>query len=132
MILKKTKITNWSPIIDAIVTNLHNGQETLTTERFLVDSGASLSILGPSLGNLFSDTVPFDSFYVAYGSGTKQLDVFKVKLTMQGGYQIEILAALDTTLRFKNHLLGVTKGFEHFDHLVLNNKSKLTKLVKKY
>ena len=132
LILKKTQVTNWSPTLDAVVTNLHNGAATIVTERFIVDSGASMTILGPTLENLFKGTVPFDSFYVAYGSGKKNLDVYKIKLTIQGGHEIEILAALDNTLHIRHHLLGVTKGFDHFDHLVLNNKNKTTKLIKKY
>ena len=132
LILNKPQVTNWSPTIDAVVANLHNGRETFVTERFLLDSGASMTILGPSLSHLFKGTEPHDKFYVAYGSGKKTLYVFKVKLTVKGGHSFEILAALDNGLGLKHHLLGVTKGFDYFDHVVLNNKLKSLKLIKKY
>lgn len=132
LMLKRTQATNWSPTLNAVVTNLHNGQETIITEKFLIDSGASITVLGPSLERLFKESEPFDSIDILYGAGRKRLNVYKVKLTMQGGQHMEILAALDTTLQFKHHLLGMTKGLDYFDYLVLNNKHKTTKLVKKY
>ncbi len=131
IILQNHRIPNFTPTIDAIVTNVDSGKSTLVTERFIIDSGASMTILGPKLEHLFLDTIRIDVFNVAYGAGTKKLDVFKIKMLVHG-LEFELLAALDTGLKIKHHLLGITKGFDFFDHLVLNNKLKTTKLIKKY
>lgn len=131
-VLSKLKTTNWSPTIDAVVTSVSTRISTLSTERFLVDSGASLTILGPRLANVFKDSIPVDNYPIRYGSGPiVKLDVFEVILTIKG-YEFNILAAFDPKLAIKHHLLGVTKGFDQFHHVLLNNQHRITKFVKKY
>lgn len=125
------KAVNWMPTVDAVVTNIETGNSIPYTEEFLIDSGASISILGPSLKYLFNNTKPVNKHRVIYGSGYKDLEVFKIKLEIKG-YGFELLAAIDDGFKFAFHILGLTKGLSHFNHIVLNNDQKCTKLVRKY
>jgi len=98
-------------------------------EKFMIDSGASISIIHQRNKRLFESATPFDTTNIIYGNSKATLDVYNVTLKIQGT-PIKIIAALAKDLQFKYSLLGYFRGIETFDIFVMHNKKKVFKLVK--
>ena len=118
------------PIIPAIIGIPEVGISSAPfTEEFLIDSGASISIIHQRNKRLFESAKPIDTTNIIFGNSKVTLDVYNVTLKIQGT-QMEIIAALAKNLQFKYSLLGYFRGIESFDIFVMNNKKKVFKLVK--
>lgn len=130
-ILDRESKPNWRPLFHAIIKG-SNGLQTFD-EKFLLDSGASMTILNSNVKAFISKLTPVDFFTVQYGSGgRKRLPVYKVSLIIQG-HEIQILAAYDQSLHSSEHLFGMTEGLDVFDLIILNNNQseKSFKLIRK-
>jgi hypothetical protein len=53
-------------------------------EDCLIDTGASISIFGKKWKNYFDKINPIDKFTVQYGSGKRTLNIYLVKIEIQG------------------------------------------------
>lgn len=100
-------------------------------EEFLIDSGASISIIHQRHKALFKDILPFDTTTIIFGNSRSPMNVYNVILKING-MEFEIVAALANNLKFKYSLLGYYKGIENFDLFVMNNRKNNFKLVNKY
>lgn len=131
-ILEKVKSVNWQPRIYATVINKSTMEETKLTVNFLIDTGASMTILHSGLKDLFNDTKHIDIFKMQYGNGvSKNLKVYETIIRVKGRVEFSILAALDEDFKFPYSLLGITKGLDIFDHSVFNFKKKKYLLTQK-
>lgn len=127
----KNSKPNWRPIVNIVIKDIE-GNQTLD-QNFLVDSGASITILNRHAEEFIRCLTPIDYFSVQYGGGQPQkLPVYNLVFVIRG-LEIPVLAAYDETLISAEHLLGMTAGLDFFDIVVFNNQSqhKNFKLVKK-
>jgi hypothetical protein len=99
-------------------------------EKFLIDTGASMTILRSDLGQFVKDLVVDNIFRVQYGSGKpRDLNVYKITLLVKG-IEIPIKAAYDPEYKYENSVLGNTYGLSEFGILVTNHRKKFSKIIK--
>jgi predicted aspartyl protease len=123
-ILENNKLVNWQPRIYATVINKFNLQESELAVNFLIDTGASMTILQSNLKDLFNGTKRIDVLKMYYGNGPeKNLNVYEIKIRIKGE-EFNIQAALDEEFTHNYSLLGVTKGLDQFYHNVFNFKKR--------
>ncbi len=119
------------PIVPAIVKIPNTGITSYpAAEEFLIDTGASISILHHRNKKLFEEIEPIDSTTIIFGNSTVVMNVYNIILRMNG-VDFEMVAALSNKLNFKYSLLGYYKGIETFDYLIMNNIRESFKLVNK-
>jgi hypothetical protein len=130
-VFKSKSRPNWRPIVNVVIKDIE-GNQTLD-ENFLVDSGASITILNRRADEFIKRLTPVDYFEVQYGGGgIQKLPVYNLFFILKG-IEIPVLAAYDQNLVSSEHLWGITAGLDFFDLIVFNNQSqtKHIKLVKK-
>jgi len=115
--------------IEGTVENLHNGKKGLTVYRFLVDTGASISVLNSSFGFLFVNTPVIDTVSLRYeGSNAKALPVYSIRLKIKG-ISFELLAAFDENMKITS-ILGHYAFLNNFEHLGISKLRKKLTLIK--
>jgi len=131
-VLNKTKYSKPKyPVVPAIIQIPETGTTTFPlAEEFLIDSGASLSIIHQRKKDIFKDIAPIDTSTIVFGNSKENMYVYNIILKIDG-IDFEIVAALATKLNFKYSILGYYKGIENFDFFIMNNRKELAKLVKK-
>ncbi len=118
------------PIVPAIIEIPEiNVSSAPFTENFLIDSGASISILHQRNKRFFESATPFDTTNIVFGNSEVKLDVYKIRLKIEGT-EIGISVALAKNMKINYSLLGYFQGIEAFDIFVMNNKKRVFKLVK--
>lgn len=118
------------PIVPAIIEIPEiNVSSAPFTENFLIDSGAAISILHQRNKRFFESATPFDTTNIIFGNSEVKLNVYKIKLKIEGT-KIGISVALAKNMKINYSLLGYFQGIEAFDHFVMNNKKRVFKLVK--
>jgi hypothetical protein len=126
-IYSKTRSPFYMTYIEGIVINPYNKKQTYTTKKFLVDTGASISILNSSLGFLFEDkhNPIIEYVNIQYGGGIVTLPVYNIKLKIKG-FEFELPAAFDKNMQIPSLLghYGFLNVFEHFG--VSKQRKKLT------
>lgn len=118
------------PMLNGLVYNPVTNIEDTSTEIFLVDTGASITILRPKFTSLFSPINQIDYQYVQYGNNVVKLPVYEIGLKIKG-YDFKIYAAIDNNLNMKHSLLGHYNFFQSFDFIINNSKKKNMKLIAK-
>ncbi len=111
------------PTVFALVQNVY-GLDIGTAEKFLFDTGASISILNSRYTQLFNYQ-QIDTVQIQYGQGLpKLLPVYDAKLMIKGvAYRLK--CAVDSHLR-TNSLLGNIDFFDTFRSITLSyNKKKI-------
>jgi hypothetical protein len=106
-VLDNTKYSkSYFPIVPAII-KIPNTERTSYphSEQFIMDSGASISIIHQRNRKLFEDIEPIDTTPITFGNSDAHLSVYKVILRIQG-YDFELLAALANDLRINYSLIG--------------------------
>ena len=131
-ILNRNRTTNWSPHFNAIVVDKYSNKESFT-EKFLVDTGASITILRAGLSYVFDFSNPVDKVDIYFGDAKPiDFDVYNVNIKIKG-IKIEILAAYKKNVFNSPYsLFGMTKGMDIFQHIVINPKKLDYKLINKY
>lgn len=130
-IFNKQKQALYLPILEAIVMNKH-GEELGAGiyEKFLIDTGASVSILKGKYEKIFKYSDHIDSFKVQYGSGNaKMLSIYEAKLKIKGVQQaIPLKVGIDPSLSFSKYsLLGNADFLEKFKAIAIINSRKKVK-----
>ncbi len=119
------------PYIDIVV------EDFQPKKPVLIDTGASISILGLEFEDFFSTRKPVDTFRVQYGGTSKSidLDVYEVTLTIKG-YGLKSRVVFDPAQQYC-HLLGHLDFLQkHFDVVLFEiNRNHLSenkfKLIRK-
>ncbi len=130
-ILKKIKKGYRMPYLYGTVLNPHNDKKTYTAKKFLVDTGASISILNSSFNDLFKDekTPIIERIKIQYGGSSPELPVYNVKLKIKG-FEFDIVAVYDKGLKTPYSLLGHFKFLNNFDHFGISKKRNKFSLIK--
>ncbi len=121
------------PSIDAIVHDPISKADSKQTEKFLIDTGAELTILaGAKFKNLFASSPIIGHKKVQYGgspSSTKGLPIYNICLKIKG-HALPTKAILDKNINFS--LLGHDFFNKNIDILVFDTSEKISKLIRKY
>jgi hypothetical protein len=105
--LNNTAYIHYQPRINGLV--IFNGQKAYTINEFILDTGASITILNAKFNFLFKDTKPQSYTRIMYGGSTKDLPVYDIELKIEGNL-FNLKAAHDSEMELTS-LLG------HFDFL---------------
>lgn len=129
-VLNKTKYSKPKyPVIPAIIQIPQSDKTKFPlAEEFLIDSGASISIIHQRKNQIFEGVTPIDTTTIVFGNSRENMNVYDVILKING-IEFNIVAALATKLNFKYSILGYYKGIENWDLFIMNNRKELSKLV---
>jgi hypothetical protein len=131
-LLIKSRSPYYMTYIDGIVSNPHNDKKTITAKRFIVDTGAAITVLNSSFGFLFhdNDTPIIDHVNIQYGGGaTKEpLPVYLIKLKIKG-VEFEFPAAFDKHMQLTS-LLGHYGFLNSLEHLGISKQRKKLTIIK--
>lgn len=111
----------------AVVINRNNNRNSNISHRFLLDTGAAITILNNKFTALFQDDKPIDEIQVQYGSSKKNLPIYPIRLMIKG-YSFDIDAAFDAQLALPS-LLGQHNFFNNLKSFSLNFQTKTTTLA---
>lgn len=111
------------PYVDVILKNLSTGIIDQSTSRFLIDTGASISIINKRYEQFVKKMSPIDELPIKYGSGkNRNLPIYYVGILIKG-VTFEIPVAYDDECHFL--LLG------HFEFLNYNTYTLFDSLNKR-
>lgn len=122
----------YMPYIDGIVTNKHTGKKTLTAKRFIIDTGASITILNSSFHFLFKEeeqTHRINTVKIHYGGNTVELPVYEIKLKIKG-IEFDVPAAFDKNMNNLHSLLGHLGFLNELTHIGISKKKRKVTLIK--
>ncbi len=124
----QTSKSFYLPYLDGIIENPLNGEKS-TVQRFLIDTGASISVLGRVFHRLFDEKTPINEYaIVKYGDGkTREFPVYKVNLKVQGVLFKDLIVAFDKQM--ETHLLGNLGFINELEHLGISKKRKKISLI---
>ena len=118
----------YMPVIEGLVENASTGQMIHQVEKFFVDTGASMNILGPKFMNYFDDSHIIDRQPITYGNTKVTLPVYRVNLLIKGNKFESIIAAIDPKLQFHS-LLGNEFFLKHIEKILFDYNKKTMKLI---
>lgn len=131
-ILINSRSPYYMTYIEGTVTNPHNDKKTITVKKFIVDTGAAITILNSSFGFLFkdNDTPIIDRVNIHYGGGVTRepLPVYLIKLKIKG-VEFEFPAAYDKNMQLTS-LLGHFGFLNSLEHLGISKQRKKLTLIK--
>lgn len=129
-LLLKNPVNYYITFIDAFVFNPFNGVRTDLPKRFLLDTGAAITILNRQFNNLFEDgkTPLLDNTKILYGGGAKVLPVYNVELKIDG-FNFKTVAAHDSEM-YLDSLLGHYGFINDFRSINMSGQRKKFSLIK--
>jgi hypothetical protein len=139
LLLQDKSKPHYYPIIEGFVENPHkkDGYDSFirsTVQEFVIDTGASINILGRVFNRIFDEETPIvDYTLIRYGTGqATKLPIYKVnlKLIVDGGNAVleNILFAYDKQL--ETHVLGNFGFINDLEHFSISKKRrKLTFII---
>jgi len=118
----------FDPIIPVILKNPNTNEETKFTHNFLVDTGASISILTSSYKEFVKKMKPIDFLEIRYGAGTiRKVPIYEIIFIIKGIETKSIVAYDD---KAHSLLLGIYGFLDKFAYNLLDHSSKKIKLYK--
>lgn len=111
------------PYVDAILKNLQTGDIDQTTSKFLIDTGASISIINKRYESFIKNMKPIDTLPIRYGNNRpKKMPIYNLGIIIKG-HIFEVPMAYDDEGSFL--LLG------QFNFLNFNTYNLFDSLLKK-
>ncbi len=132
-LLERGKSSYKMSYLYAIIQYPRTGKETLNACRFLIDTGASISILNREFSDFIEDNFrEIDYLTVQYGGSNKRLPVYEFNLKIKGYCFNNVRMAYDNTMVLPS-LLGQFDFLNTLDYLHIDyKKKKQTKLIWNY
>ena len=125
---KKGSKVVYSPRIPVLIKDPNSGKLTSFTNEFIIDTGASISIINVKYKSFLESIEKFDELKVRYGAGKqKWLPVYKLIFLIKGT-EIDVTVAYDKDLPFL--LLGHYGFFENLSYQLFDSSLKKSRLVK--
>lgn len=116
------------PSISVILKSPETQVETFFTKKFILDTGASISIINATYQNFIQELKQIDSIKVRYGRGKeKELPVFKVIFIIKAQ---EIISTVAYDKDISELLLGQFDFFDQFTYTIFDNNLASTRLIK--
>jgi predicted aspartyl protease len=116
------------PYIRVVLHNPQTGKTDSISHEFLVDTGASISIINNKFANFLKDTKRHDRLEIQFGKGSKHFyDVFEVILIIQGN-EISSLVAFVPECPFL--LLGHYSFIERNSYTLFTSSIKQTRMLR--
>ena len=116
------------PYVDVVLKNIETSNTTDTTQEFLFDTGASISILNIKYEEFLKDIPIIDYLNIQYGGGRqKKLPVYRIGIIIKG-IAFEINAAYDGTIPF--NLLGHFSFFDNLSYLLFDSAANQLRMIK--
>ncbi len=117
------------PLLNGIITNPKNNKTNApSTETFLIDTGASISLLHPRNQYLFDRKDAVDTTNIQFGISSIKCNVYEVDV-MFLGHTLSIYAALIPKMSFSHSVIGYFEGLDKMDIFVMNMRQKKFKLI---
>ena len=117
--------------IDGIVKNPSNGKRTPLVHKFLVDTGAAISIFNKKLQFLLDEKTPvIGHVNIFYGGGKRKapLPVYNMTIKIKGE-EFHVKAAFDNKLKYSS-VLGHFGFLNDITHFGISKKRRKFRIVK--
>lgn len=115
------------PKVSVILKNPLTSKETEFSKRFLLDTGASISIVNSVYGDFLEELDAVDKLSVRYGAGSiKLLPIFKVIFVIKGE-DILTSVAYDPDLPYQ--LLGHFDFLENFTFTLFDSSAQESRFI---
>ncbi len=112
----------YMPVLHAIVRNMFD-QDIGSTEQFLIDTGASISILTNKYSTLFKNDKQIDTMVIQYGREKPvTISVYNAKLKIKNTPEISLKMAIDPNVPYS--VLGNVDFIERFRSIAIVNIKK--------
>ena len=117
-----------NPLLPVVLKSPKTSEETKFSQRFILDTGAQISIINSSYKSFLIYLDEIDTLRVRYGAGNiKKLPIFKVVFIIKGK-EFNSTVAYDDELPYL--LLGHYDFFEKFSYSVFDSTLKQFRLIK--
>lgn len=118
--------TIWLPKVSVILKSTINSHETKFVGKFILDTGASISIINSKYSDFIKHLDQKDHLVVQYGAGnSKKLPIYQVVFIIRGR-EIKSTVAYDSELPYL--LLGHYDFFENFSYNLFDSLLKESRL----
>ena len=124
--LNNIAYVHYQPRINGLV--IFNGQKAYTTNEFILDTGASITILNAKFNFLFKEVKPQTYTRIMYGGNTKDLPVYEIELKIEGNL-FKLKAAHDNEMELTS-LLGHFDFLNTFNHFSISTDRRKFILIK--
>ncbi len=116
------------PYLNVIVKNPETGETDKNTSQFLVDTGASVSIINSRYESFIQKIKPYDSFKIQYGNGgLKNCPMYHVAAIIKG-IEFNISVAYDAECPFL--LLGHFEFMERNSYTIFDSYSSRLQIIR--
>jgi len=124
---KGTKYVH-SPKVPVVIKDPSTGKVTAFAHDFLIDTGASISIINSKYESFIRNIDSVDQLRIKYGGGKDRwLNIYELIFIIKG-QEMEVKVAYDDQLPFL--LLGHYGFFENLTYQLFNSNTKKSRLVK--
>ncbi len=117
----------YMPKLSATIKDPITGEVSKTAHPFLVDTGASISIINARFESFINRLEPVDRIKIQYGSGKKNLNIYDIIIIIKG-IEIQAKVAYDELLSIS--LLGHYSMFENLTYQLFDASKMNARLIK--
>jgi predicted aspartyl protease len=119
----------YMPYVNAIIKNLQTGDIDKNTNEFLVDTGASVSIINKRYESFLSKIKPHDGISLQYVNGhIKKCPLYRIGIIIKG-QEFELSAAYDDDCPFL--LLGHFEFLERNTYTIFDSSSNRLQIIRR-
>jgi hypothetical protein len=116
------------PYLDAVLRNPLTGEVSGTTNRFKIDTGASISVINSWYQSFIQNMTPFDHIPIQYGNGPIiTFPVYNVGIIAKG-QEFNICVAYDENCSYS--LLGIFGCLEDNTYTIFDSNLRFARLIR--
>lgn len=119
---------SYEPLVPVILKSTRNGIETKFSKKFIIDTGASISIINSIYQPFLDNCDVIDHLEIQYGVGKKRkLPIYELIFLIKGN-EIKSIAGFDDQASYL--LLGRHNFLDKFNYNLFDYTLKKSKLIK--